>query len=82
MGQIYRKTFFKSEEGVKAFQEIGLEYEDEKWNKDYAEFLRKIHVIACGLAVFGHVVPLCSWPSSPITCARTSGDVSHSFWEL
>ena len=42
MGNIYRKTFFKSEEGVKAFQELDLEYEDEMWDKDYVEFLRKI----------------------------------------
>ena len=41
MGTIYRKTFFKSEEGIKAFQEIGLPYEDEMWDRDYAEFLRK-----------------------------------------
>lgn len=41
MGQIYRKTFFKSEEGVKAFQDVGLPYEDERWDLDYAEFLKK-----------------------------------------
>ena len=42
MGQIYRKAFFKSEEGIKAFADIGLPYKDEMWDKDYAEFLRKI----------------------------------------
>ena len=42
MVEIYRKSFFKSEEGIKAFQEIGVEYEDEMWDKDYSEFLRKI----------------------------------------
>jgi hypothetical protein len=41
MGQIYRKTFFKSSEGIQAFKELGIEYEDEKWDEDYAEFLRK-----------------------------------------
>lgn len=41
MGQIYRKTFFKSEEGIAAWKAVDLEYEDERWDLDYAEFLRK-----------------------------------------
>jgi hypothetical protein len=37
----FRTTFYKSDEMIKAFNDVGIEYRNRMWDNDYEEFKRK-----------------------------------------
>jgi hypothetical protein len=37
----FRTTFYKSEEMIQAFKEVGLEYTNRMWDNQYEEFQKK-----------------------------------------